>query len=31
MNEKLEKFKTAMRGKKAALVGFGVSNRAAAR
>lgn len=31
MNEKLEKFKTAMRGKTAALVGFGVSNRAAAR
>lgn len=31
MNEKLEKFKTEMRGKTAALVGFGVSNRAAAR
>ena len=31
MNEKLEKFKDAMRGKTAALIGFGVSNRAAAR
>ena len=31
MNEKLEKFKGAMRGKTAALIGFGVSNRAAAR
>ena len=31
MNEKLEKFKMAMRGKTAALIGFGVSNRAAAK
>lgn len=31
MNEKLEKFRDAMRGKRAALIGFGVSNRAAAR
>jgi len=31
MNEKLEKFKKTMRGKSAALIGFGVSNRAAAR
>lgn len=31
MNEKLEKFKYEMRGKSAALIGFGKSNRAAAR
>ena len=31
MNEKLEKMKNEMRGKCAALIGFGVSNRAAAR
>ena len=31
MNEKLEKFVDSMRGKSAALIGFGVSNRAAAR